>query len=325
MPTGLTCNEPLVSVLVPIYNSAPYLKECIDSILHQSYNNLQIILLDDGSTDGSPDICEQYEIVDSRIEIHRTPHSGIAAARNQLIGLANGKYSIFVDSDDYYSNNYVIEKLLRYNEDYFLDASVFDINGSGAVALCEILTKEDALGIFLRENRISSSVCAKLVKTEIYRKLYFDSEIVCGEDLLMTWRILNNINQIGLISGKFYHYRNNLNSITNGGFNDNTYSLHKVWDKIIDNCTTLNYGLLKFAMVKQTNCYERLLLSAVNSNIYNDARIQKIRTFLKKNIRIVLNSRQSFFWRISVVFCVYMYDTVRLVAHFCNTQMNLIR
>lgn len=92
---------PLVSVLVPIYNTGYYLGRCIESIISQSYRNLQIVLLNDGSTDNCKDICQKYSNLDKRIEYHVQLNCGIAASRNKLIFLASGQYSIFVDSDDW--------------------------------------------------------------------------------------------------------------------------------------------------------------------------------------------------------------------------------
>lgn len=95
---------PKVSVIVPVYNTEKYLPECIDSIINQSYLNLEIILINDGSTDNSSKICDEYASKDKRIIVIHKANGGQADARNAGLDIANGKYITFIDSDDYYSD-----------------------------------------------------------------------------------------------------------------------------------------------------------------------------------------------------------------------------
>ena len=94
-------NVPLITVIVPVYNKVNYVTRCIDSILAQSYKNLQVILVDDGSTDGSSDICDEYAAKDSRVEVVHKKNGGLSSARNCGIRIAKGEYVGFVDADDY--------------------------------------------------------------------------------------------------------------------------------------------------------------------------------------------------------------------------------
>ena len=91
----------MVSIIVPIYNAAKYLPECIESLTNQEYQDIEILLVDDGSTDDSPVICCEYEKIDHRIRYIRKENSGVSSARNEGIRLARGKYLTFVDSDNY--------------------------------------------------------------------------------------------------------------------------------------------------------------------------------------------------------------------------------
>ena len=100
----------LVSVIVPVYNVEKYLKKCVDSILSQSYQNIEVILINDGSLDGSGEICEAYAKKDERIKYITQNNSGLGKTRNRGIEEASGKYLLFVDSDDYIENT-MIEKL----------------------------------------------------------------------------------------------------------------------------------------------------------------------------------------------------------------------
>lgn len=102
-----------VSFVVPIYNVELYLRECIDSILKQTYQEIEIILVDDGSTDNSSKICDEYLSIDDRITVIHKPNSGLSDARNLGVNTAKGDYIMFVDSDDFLADESVVERLIR--------------------------------------------------------------------------------------------------------------------------------------------------------------------------------------------------------------------
>ena len=102
-------NKPLISVVVPVYNVEQYLKKCLDSIIKQKYNNLEIIIVNDGSTDNSQKICQEYVKKDKRIKLITQKNQGLSAARNTGIDNAHGKYISFVDSDDYLDLEFINE------------------------------------------------------------------------------------------------------------------------------------------------------------------------------------------------------------------------
>ena len=94
-------NRPLVSVVIPVYNIEKHLRECVDSVINQTYRQIEIILIDDGSTDSGRDICDEYALIDSRIKLIHQENQGLGHARNVGMGEATGKYVVFLDSDDY--------------------------------------------------------------------------------------------------------------------------------------------------------------------------------------------------------------------------------
>lgn len=99
--------QPLISIIVPIYNVEKYLRRCVDSIFCQSYHNLEVWLVDDGSPDGCPAICDEYAQKDKRIHVIHKPNGGLSDARNVAIDVATGEYITFIDSDDYVTPDYV--------------------------------------------------------------------------------------------------------------------------------------------------------------------------------------------------------------------------
>lgn len=125
----------LVSIIVPVYNVEPYLRQCLDSLLSQSYRNLQIVCVNDGSTDGSPAILEEYAARDSRVCVIHQPNGGLSAARNKALTVCKGKWLMFCDSDDYLADSRAVAKMCGYVEAC-----------GGNIGLCGFCTYDDGSG-----------------------------------------------------------------------------------------------------------------------------------------------------------------------------------
>lgn len=124
----------LVSVIVPVYNSSKYLKKCIDSIVMQTYENLEIILVDDGSTDGSEKICDEYLLIDKRIKVYHIANSGVAHARNYGIIRSSGDYIAFIDNDDTIAEDYImsmVKQIKKYNADICRNLKIVNVDDNG--------------------------------------------------------------------------------------------------------------------------------------------------------------------------------------------------
>jgi len=115
----------LISVIIPVYNVEPYLKKCLDSVVTQTYKEIEIILVDDGSTDGSGPICDEYAAQDKRIRVIHKRNGGLSDARNVGLDRCSGRYVTFIDSDDYVASDYV-ERLYRILVEYNADIAVCD-------------------------------------------------------------------------------------------------------------------------------------------------------------------------------------------------------
>ena len=125
----------MISIIIPIYNVEKYLEKCLDSILNQTYKNLEIILIDDGSTDNSPNICNSYCEKDKRIKIIHKNNEGVSSARNKGIELSKGKYIVFIDSDDYVSNEHIevlYDCIISNNVDLVI-SNLIDISEDGII------------------------------------------------------------------------------------------------------------------------------------------------------------------------------------------------
>lgn len=176
-----------VSIIVPIYNVAPYLAHCIESILAQTYDDLQVILVDDGSTDGGGAICDHFATQDSRIVVHHQVNQGVSTARNKGLELAQGEYLMFVDSDDYVAPQ-LIEHLLRLLTEYKADIAMCvpmrtqkqNNEYTECVEKLEILNNMNILSklycdqyTFCEDYATYISPVAKIYKKELFNNLKF--------------------------------------------------------------------------------------------------------------------------------------------------------
>ena len=177
----------MVSILVPVYNAAPYLKECVDSLTGQTYRDLQIVLINDGSTDGSWAVLEELARKDKRLEIYTQRNCGVAATRNHLLEKARGEFVLFVDSDDWIELN-TIETLIEEQQKGDYDLVSFQI--SNALPQDMDYTQEQVVKLFLEHKDFRGSLCDKLIKAKLFDGLQTDPGVYYGEDALLVWQVL---------------------------------------------------------------------------------------------------------------------------------------
>lgn len=211
-----------VSVIVPIYNSESYLDECIVSILNQTYTDLEVILINDGSTDSSLDICKYYKSNDSRIVIIDKKNEGVASARNAGLNLATGKYVAFVDSDDVILNN-LYEKLVGMLNDSTSDCAVLSkyiVNKKNEVILNngQIIDSDHALEMLLFL-KFPTSLWAYLYKKDLLLDIRLNENIHFFEDLDFNFRAIFKSKLISICTEDLYLYRQHSASINHQGVN----------------------------------------------------------------------------------------------------------
>lgn len=203
--------QPKISVIVPVYNSENYLKKCIQSILVQTYSDFELILINDGSTDASGAICNQFASYDSRIRVHHQGNKGVSTARNCGIELSMGEWITFVDSDDWIEEEY-LSNLIRDSVDYDLVLSYYYALGwDGWVNhpwVSGSYTRENIKDSFADNMREYSFVCSKMYKSFIIKKyaLRFNPQISYAEDLIFTLSYLQHTNNVKILSEALYCY-----------------------------------------------------------------------------------------------------------------------
>lgn len=211
----------LVSIVIPIYNVEEYLRECVNSVLKQTYRDIEIILVDDGSPDNCPQICDEYEAVDSRVVVIHQKNGGLSAARNSGLAMARGEYVYFLDSDDYIAEN-AMEELYAKAKENDLDAVLFD-----SLVIDEEGKRDDANHKFIRNGRYNNVYDGRTLFTEMlnngdYRphvqflfirkaslidyNLSFQEGIV-HEDELFTFLLLMHCKRAGHLPRALYYIR----------------------------------------------------------------------------------------------------------------------
>lgn len=234
-----------ISVIIPIYNVEKYIKDCIESVIYQTYNDLEIILVDDGSPDNCPQICDQYAKIDQRIIVIHKKNGGLSDARNVGIRKSTGEYVIFLDGDDLWDDKEAMNKLvkrvqltkpdvLNYTYKKFYDGTE---KYQSYVKKIESMSekykkKEIQLDFLTRQGLYIASACNKMIRRKLFADypLYFE-EGVFSEDIEWCARILIYASTFDFIYEDFYCYRQRENSIR-----------HTISDK---NCTDLTNNILK--------------------------------------------------------------------------------
>ena len=216
----------LVSIIVPIYNTEKYLKTCLDSILAQTYKNIEIILIDDGSSDSSPSICDEYKASDNRIVVLHKQNQGLINARKDGFRLAHGKYLAFVDSDDWIEAE-MIESLYSLAMENDADVVISGVNDATPAGIsfrrngiAEGVYREDSLQeikakLFCKEEYFSLGVLPylwnKLWKKDLLEEsiLNADERIRVGEDVAIGFPAILNATCMVVTDKAFYYYRQN--------------------------------------------------------------------------------------------------------------------
>lgn len=214
---------PLISVIIPVYNVCKYLAKCIDSVINQTYNNLEIILINDGSTDDSGSLCDYYATTDKRITVIHQHNNGLSAARNRGLDICKGEYIIFVDSDDWVSLQ-IIEILLRDINSYHVKMSIsafqkitHSMKEPGySVNTIDLIKKNDAIPRMLLGEWWSA--CCKLYHKSIFNELRFPVGKT-NEDYAVMIRIFEQCDYITYNTTKLYYYLERENSICTSALN----------------------------------------------------------------------------------------------------------
>ncbi len=233
--------EPLICIIVPIYNVEKYIHKCINSIIHQTYKHLEIILVDDGSKDNCGAICDEYAEIDSRIKVLHKENGGLSDARNFAIDIVTGDYITFIDSDDFVEADYV-EYLYKLIQKYSADISICNINktceeqykGENITSdIQHVYTEQEAIEQMLYQKLFDVSACAKLYKAELFKTIRYPKGKYY-EDLATTYLVFDKCNKIVYGSLQKYNYMIRENSITTSQFSIKRMELIDIAEEMLN-------------------------------------------------------------------------------------------
>lgn len=277
----------LISIIVPVYKAEEYLDRCVESLVNQTYTNLEIILVDDGSPDNSGKLCDEWALKDKRIKVIHKENGGVSSARNVGLKAATGEYISFVDSDDYMNESYM-ECISLFDEN--IDLITFDYeddlgNKKSINIKKSIVLKNELLEKIFPWN---GSIWNRIYRKSIISKynLKFDENIKYGEDLIFLINYINKIeNKIMYISKNFYHYSYNPNSATNSKNTDLEYfdTVNLAFNKIKNKSNSLINSYILYLIDLFSKEYMSSKYNSINKCLKS---VFVYRTF-KQNLKII--------------------------------------
>lgn len=227
-----SANKDLISVIIPVYKVEKYIKKCVESVLNQTYENYEIILVDDGSPDNCPNICDEYAKLNKKIKTYHKQNGGLSDARNYGIERSVGEYITFIDSDDFVQNTYleVLYTNIKKNDCEVSACSHFVLYNNSKINLNKIVEKKYDKNTAMKDllyGYIDTSSWAKLYKREIFNDIKFPVGKIF-EDTATTYKIFDKCKNIYVTTEQLYNYVIRENSITTSKFNKKKFDLINV-------------------------------------------------------------------------------------------------
>ena len=311
--------RPLVSVVIPVYNCAEYIGECIDSVAEQTYDNIEIIVVNDGSKDGSENIIKDKRKRYHNILYYKQRNKGVSAARNLGIKKARGEYITFVDGDDLVGK-YLVECLVNqitctHPGCIIVSKPTQKINEFKESVLgykkpvVKSISSDQALIKLLYPYGIDNGPCAKLYPTALLKKNLFNIDLSIAEDLELNYRLIKSSKIIKVLNEKLYFYRPNPKSAMNQEFNEKKLSGLTATDIIVkDALSTTNNKKIQKAAVGR-HFIEAVLIASdpsVNRSVEGSAIIKRV---ILKNAGLVMRDFNMFYkYRIVAAIALINYD-----------------
>lgn len=305
----------LISVVVPIYNVEKYLNKCIEGLLNQDYSNLEIILVDDGSTDSSGKIVDEYKEKNKNIKVIHKENGGLSSARNAGLKEAIGKYIIFIDSDDWIDTKMIstLFNLIKENDADISICSFLRTNGSdGAFKYTnpqiKTFTNKEALMQLYNDDCLTEFVVAwnKLYNIELFKNIKYPEGKI-HEDEFTTYKLLYNAKKIVYTNEKLYNYRITPNSIMNKAFNPNRLYVLEAFKERTEFAKNIGYDEFYIKTLRRycdlcIDCY-----SKCKSFLNDKALCEKLKNETKKVYCEYMNNNPKF-----------NVDIIRFKAFFIN-------
>lgn len=291
-------NNKLVSIIVPVYNVEQYVEKCINSIINQTYSNLEIILVNDGSTDSSGALCDNLAKKDDRITVYHKENGGLSDARNYGVARAKGDYIGFVDSDDYVHKDmykHLYETITKNSADvaecsFFVVYNDIPTSYYNSEDYCITLDKEGYLKEYLSMEKIYGAVCWKLIKSEIAKQIEFPKNKFY-EDAFYTYELVQIANKYVITNKELYYYIMRDGSITNMNFNEKHLDNIEIAEKFVDYVTDEYPNLISYAKSKEMYSYFSVFNKILELDNYKEVKsYENIRRYFVENRLSILKN-----------------------------------
>ena len=295
----------IVSVILPVYNGEKYLAQAIDSILSQSYGKWELLIVDDGSKDGSASICDEYAGRDSRIKVFHQPNSGVNTARAKGVDNASGEYFVFLDADDTLSSDALEYMLGQFSDNY-------DLLVCGKED--KTLNKEEYLnGLWTGD--IAPALWSKMFRASLYKQMDYaiDRRLVMGEDLLLNSMYALGVDKVKVLPREVYIVNHGNETSVTRTFKHNweyeKFYFSKVQEFFLDKCTELkSFEQIKLLINKSwLNAMKYVMLDGGSIN-YDDFEFKEIMTYftshkreLGPSERLILKLRNSLLYKLCII------------------------
>lgn len=279
-----------VSIIIPVYNNEKYLNECLNSVINQSYKNIEVILVNDGSKDDSLKICNKFKAQDSRIIIIDKKNEGVSAARNAGIKIATGEFITFCDADDIMNIDqieFLLKGLIENNSDlamcgYKLFDTEYKMNEKFLNDNFKEVYGDELINLIINDEIYAGYVWNKIFRLDLIKKykIEFLKEIYMLEDEIFVLEYIKNCNKATIISHKLYGYRNNPNGAINQNLNEKTITFFMGREKI-------------YSIIREITNNEKMI-----SEVWNEA-IKTYAIFFKKVFFSNVNNKKA--WKLKII------------------------
>lgn len=322
-------NKPALSIIVPIYNVEKYIHKCVDSILNQSFNDFELILIDDGSPDNCGKICDEYEQKDSRVIVIHKKNSGLGSSRNFGLSIAKGEYVSFVDSDDWIENNayYDLMKLARDNNADIVRFGWFEDTENGSTPQSDDLNGKITDKTALIKDFLIDKVESQAWKN-IYKKMLFDDIAFANhiyEDIPCIYKVFLKAKSIYATKNSYYHYIIRKNSITTS---KNPWRSYYIFLGIKN----------KLDYISDTKEYNDIYIEVLHQALYHALQTYKVQirhknlsskiyksliAFINNNISNIIKEKVPLLFKTELIFFKYIrliYNALFMIKYSINDQ-----
>jgi glycosyltransferase involved in cell wall biosynthesis len=323
-----------ISVIIPVYNVEKFLRRCVDSVLNQTYKNLEVILVDDGSPDGCPRMCDEYAAHDSRVTVLHKKNGGLSSARNAGLDYSlNGDFVTFIDSDDWIEEDtfeYCV-RLLDKNKDVDVIQYGISMTSSNDIVLpklkekVNILQSDDILEYYMKKSTIDGrmySVCTCLIRTLVAKRYRF-REGKINEDMDYKFKVLSN-SRLWIISNQTkYYYWQEGDSTSSGKLKQRDFQLYEAAEELYNLCVAQNnkkleyYGRVKKARTP-FSLLSRVAIWGVDSSSMEESEIiNKLKKELRKSLPILISAPIPISRKVVASFMAVCFPLSRYLLKHC--------